>query len=140
MSLNICIQCLIKKLIDKKRFYGYAIDMMDEIAKKLNVSYKIHEVPDGSTGLPLPNKSWTGMIGELMTNVRMSVSVTDVRMSVSVTNVRISVSVISAKTRAYQSRLFNLIGYHHCTAHLYETYHRNLQTKIIIRKFFNIQN
>lgn len=43
--------------------------MMAEIAKILNISYEIREVPDGSTGRPLKNGSWTGMIGELMNGV-----------------------------------------------------------------------
>lgn len=43
--------------------------MMTEIGKYLNVSYTYQLVPDGSTGLPLSNGSWTGMIGMLMSNV-----------------------------------------------------------------------
>lgn len=52
-----------------ERFYGYAIDMMKEIAVILNITYKIHLAYDGITGRPLPNGSWTGMIGELISNV-----------------------------------------------------------------------
>ncbi|KAF6017885.1 hypothetical protein EB796_023824 [Bugula neritina] len=51
-----------------EKFVGYAIDMMTEIGKYLNVSYTYQLVPDGSTGLPLSNGSWTGMIGMLMSN------------------------------------------------------------------------
>ena len=43
--------------------------MMDRIAANLNVTYTAQLVPDGSTGSPLENESWTGMIGMLMTNV-----------------------------------------------------------------------
>ncbi|XP_067946370.1 glutamate receptor ionotropic, kainate 2-like [Watersipora subatra] len=52
----------------KGRYTGYAIDMMDEIAKGLNITYTTILVPDGSSGRELPNGTWTGMIGMLMTN------------------------------------------------------------------------
>lgn len=51
---------------------GYAIDMMDEIAKILNVSYKVYMSPDRSSGRQLPNGSWTGMIGELTNGVSIN--------------------------------------------------------------------
>lgn len=47
--------------------------MMAEIAKKLDVKYKIIPVPDGSSGKPLANGSWTGMIGMLIANVSVLV-------------------------------------------------------------------
>ena len=53
----------------KDRFSGYAIDMMNEIARLLNLTFTLELVPDGTTGQALENGTWNGMIGMLMNNV-----------------------------------------------------------------------
>lgn len=51
------------------RFKGFAVDMMKELAKGRSWTYRMELVPDEVTGTRLPNGSWSGMIGQLMTNV-----------------------------------------------------------------------
>ena len=50
-------------------YEGYAIDVLDLLARRLGVSYVIHEPHDGLYGTRLPNGSWTGMIGEVIRGV-----------------------------------------------------------------------
>lgn len=52
-----------------ERFEGFAIDMMQALAESRNWTYQYKQVPDNLTGAELPNGSWSGMIGMLMTNV-----------------------------------------------------------------------
>lgn len=49
-------------------FEGFCKDIVNEIAKMLNFTYKINQVKDKQFG-GLVNNSWNGMIGELMRNV-----------------------------------------------------------------------
>ena len=53
------------------RYKGFAIDMMEALAKSRNWTYEYKQVPDNLTGVELPNGSWSGMIGMLMTNVSL---------------------------------------------------------------------
>ncbi|XP_030642618.1 glutamate receptor ionotropic, delta-1 isoform X1 [Chanos chanos] len=49
-----------------KRYKGFSIDVLDALAKLLGFKYEIYQVADGKYGSPLPNGSWSGMIGELI--------------------------------------------------------------------------
>ncbi|XP_062859926.1 glutamate receptor ionotropic, delta-1 [Trichomycterus rosablanca] len=49
-----------------KRYKGFSIDVLDALAKILGFKYDIYQVADGKYGTQLPNGSWNGMIGELI--------------------------------------------------------------------------
>ncbi|GFN79380.1 glutamate receptor [Plakobranchus ocellatus] len=49
------------------RFEGYCIDLLKKVAEIVNFDYEIHLVNDGKYGSKLPDGSWNGMIGELLT-------------------------------------------------------------------------
>ncbi|KAM9727602.1 glutamate receptor ionotropic, delta-1-like isoform 2-T4 [Menidia menidia] len=49
-----------------KRYKGFSIDVLDALAKILGFKYDIYQVSDGKYGSTLPNGSWNGMIGELI--------------------------------------------------------------------------
>ena len=51
-----------------ERFYGFAIDLMQEVTSHMqNVTIE-YQVEDGTFGTVLPNGTWNGMIGDLMSN------------------------------------------------------------------------
>lgn len=52
-----------------KRYKGFSIDVLDGLAKILGFKYDIYQVRDGKYGSTLPNGSWNGMIGELISKV-----------------------------------------------------------------------
>lgn len=52
-----------------KRYKGFSIDVLDALAKILGFKYDIYQVGDGKYGSALPNGSWNGMIGELISKV-----------------------------------------------------------------------
>ena len=48
---------------------GYCKDFADELKEYLRTDYVLVPVADGEFGKELPNKSWTGIIGELKRGV-----------------------------------------------------------------------
>lgn len=52
------------------RFQGFAVDLIDEIARMLDFEYEIYLVHDGNFGSKKSNGEWNGMIGELLAGVR----------------------------------------------------------------------
>ncbi|KAA0197271.1 Ionotropic receptor 25a [Hyalella azteca] len=50
----------------KVEFYGYCIDLIDEIRKIVNFEYEISEAPDGLFGTMNDKEEWNGMIKELI--------------------------------------------------------------------------
>lgn len=52
-----------------KRYKGFSIDVLDALAKILGFKYDMYQVGDGKYGSALPNGSWNGMIGELISKV-----------------------------------------------------------------------
>ncbi|XP_014272498.1 glutamate receptor ionotropic, kainate 2 isoform X2 [Halyomorpha halys] len=55
-----------KNLEGNARYAGYAMDLIDEIAKDLKFSYKFYLAPDGEYGsFNKETKQWTGLIKEL---------------------------------------------------------------------------
>ncbi|XP_059157771.1 glutamate receptor 3-like, partial [Physella acuta] len=57
------------------RFEGFAVDLIEEVAKMLEFDYDIYLVNDGKFGSKMPNGEWNGMIGELLAgNATMSVA------------------------------------------------------------------
>lgn len=57
-----------------KRYKGFSIDVLDALAKILGFKYDIYQVGDGKYGSALPNGSWNGMIGELISKVSFFLS------------------------------------------------------------------
>ncbi|XP_071860840.1 glutamate receptor ionotropic, kainate 2 isoform X1 [Bombus fervidus] len=54
-------------LIDQKRYEGFCIDLIDEIAKLLKFKYEFELVPDGSYGkYDKETKQWNGLIRRLL--------------------------------------------------------------------------
>lgn len=51
------------------RFEGFAIELIKEVAAMLEFDYEIYLVHDGKFGSKLPDNSWNGMIGELLSGV-----------------------------------------------------------------------
>ncbi|RUS81760.1 hypothetical protein EGW08_010452 [Elysia chlorotica] len=45
---------------------GYTKDLAEEIGKRLRLTYHLRLAPDGEHGRELPNKTWTGMVGDLV--------------------------------------------------------------------------
>lgn len=58
-------------MIEEKngKFKGFCIDLLDEIAQKMNFKYEIYKVADNQYGTEDANGSWNGMIRELMDKV-----------------------------------------------------------------------
>lgn len=56
-------------------FLGFCIDLAQKVAEKINMTYDICLVQDGMYGAELADKSWNGMIGELLEKkVQMAVA------------------------------------------------------------------
>lgn len=56
-----------------RKYKGYVIDLMDEMARNLNFSYKVRVVADGQYGAQYRNSDgaikWTGVVGEIVDGV-----------------------------------------------------------------------
>ena len=50
-------------------YTGYCIDLLNELARNLKFTYEIYPSPDGLYGAETENRTWNGMIGELMNKV-----------------------------------------------------------------------
>uniref|UniRef100_A0A8W8MHM2 Uncharacterized protein n=1 Tax=Magallana gigas TaxID=29159 RepID=A0A8W8MHM2_MAGGI len=62
------------------KYFGYCMDLLRELAKALNFTYTVIEVPDGEFGALLQNGSWSGMVGQLeRREVDLMVATTSVR-------------------------------------------------------------
>ncbi|XP_062603845.1 glutamate receptor ionotropic, delta-2-like, partial [Saccostrea cucullata] len=46
-------------------YFGLCADLLDELANELNFTYTYTEPPDNEFGRIFPNRSWSGMIGQL---------------------------------------------------------------------------
>ena len=55
----------------KPRYYGYMIDLLNELARQAQFSYEIYIVPDSSYGFRRADGTWDGVINELVANVSM---------------------------------------------------------------------
>lgn len=53
-------------------YEGFAVDLVTEISKMLNFTAKFRIVADKKHGSKLENGEWNGMIGELLTRVRLT--------------------------------------------------------------------
>lgn len=51
------------------KFKGFCIDILDEIAAKMNFKYTIYKVADNQYGSEDENGTWNGMIRELTEKV-----------------------------------------------------------------------
>lgn len=53
-------------------FEGFCIDVLKEIAQRMNFKYEIYKTPDNRYGTELANGSWDGMVRELIEKVSWS--------------------------------------------------------------------
>lgn len=53
------------------KFRGFCIDILDEIANRMNFRYELYRVADNQYGSEDENGSWNGMIRELMEKVKL---------------------------------------------------------------------
>ncbi|GFO15988.1 glutamate receptor 8 [Plakobranchus ocellatus] len=57
------------------RFYGYSVDLLDEIAQMLDFEYELYLVQDGKFGREQTSGKWNGVVGELIAgNASLSVA------------------------------------------------------------------
>ena len=56
---------------NKTLFTGYAIDTFDIVARRLGLQYTLYEVQDNQYGTLNPDGTWSGIMGELVTGVRI---------------------------------------------------------------------
>lgn len=54
------------RVCGKHFFQGFCIDLAEKVAEKINMTYDICLVKDGQYGKELADKSWDGVIGELL--------------------------------------------------------------------------
>ena len=50
-------------------FEGFCIDILKEVAQRMNFKYEIYKAPDNRYGSELPNGSWDGLVRELVEKV-----------------------------------------------------------------------
>lgn len=75
-------------LTGNNRFHGYCIDLLTKLSDVIkDFDYEIHLEPNADFGSPQKNGSWTGMIGELTSGVRLFtyISALDFKMGVNFT-------------------------------------------------------
>ena len=48
------------------QFYGYCVDLINDIQKIMGFEYSLYEVPDGQYGHMDKNMNWNGMIKDIM--------------------------------------------------------------------------
>jgi len=53
------------------RFEGFVPDLLQAVSKKIGFRYEISLVPDSKFGGRANNGRWNGMIGQLITGVRV---------------------------------------------------------------------
>lgn len=53
-------------------YQGYCIDLLNELARNLHFTFDIYPSPDGMYGAETDNGTWNGMIGELISEVCVS--------------------------------------------------------------------
>ena len=56
---------------ENTQYYGYLADLLQKLSDAVGFTYSLHQVPDGNFGYRKPDGSWDGMIGELVTKVRL---------------------------------------------------------------------
>lgn len=61
-----------QELEGNERYEGFCVDMLKELADILKFNYRIKLVSDGLYGVPGANRTWTGMVGELIARVSSS--------------------------------------------------------------------
>ncbi|XP_067670126.1 glutamate receptor-like [Haliotis asinina] len=53
---------------EPKKYEGMLVDILDELARRLNFTYSIHEVYDGRFGYEVEPGKWDGLVSELINN------------------------------------------------------------------------
>ena len=55
--------------VGNDRYEGYCVDLANKVAEAIGFNYTIKVVSDGNYGQPLKNRTWDGMVGELIREV-----------------------------------------------------------------------
>ncbi len=60
---------------EQSHYYGYMVDLLDQLGASINFRYILQPAPDGEFGYALNDGSgdWTGLVGDLIHKVRYSV-------------------------------------------------------------------
>ena len=60
-----------KSYTGNARFYGFCVDLLEEVAKMVGFHFRLELVPDGVYGVKNPfTGEWNGIVRQLMTRVR----------------------------------------------------------------------
>ena len=51
------------------RFYGYTVDLMNEVSSRMGFQFELYVVHDGNFGVLMDNGEWNGIIGEILAGV-----------------------------------------------------------------------
>ena len=51
------------------RYEGYCVDLANKVAERVGFNFTIQLVKDGQYGTELDNRTWNGMVGELIREV-----------------------------------------------------------------------
>ena len=57
-------------------YEGYMVELLDKLAQLMDFRYKLFPVDDGSFGFPQRNGTWTGLMGEVISKVRIQHTMT----------------------------------------------------------------
>jgi len=58
-------------VITQRSYVGYIPDLLRALAALLDFRYELYPVPDGSYGYRKASREWSGLIGELISQVGM---------------------------------------------------------------------
>ena len=62
-----------EKITGNARFQGFAVDLIQRIAEMHQFTYELYLVPDGNFGAKTKNKTWNGMIGEVLSGASIPI-------------------------------------------------------------------
>ena len=58
-------------VITQRRYVGYIPDLLRALAALLDFRYELYPVPDGSYGYRKASREWSGLVGELVSEVNL---------------------------------------------------------------------
>ena len=60
-------------LTGNAKYEGFIVDLIDEVADRASFFYRMYLVEDGRYGVKRPDNTWTGMVGDLLSEVHIRV-------------------------------------------------------------------
>ena len=58
-----------RELTGNERFEGFTVDLIERLARDLNFKYEMYQSPGNVYGSAINNKTWSGMVGEILNGV-----------------------------------------------------------------------